>query len=255
VDDDAALVRATDLALGYDGTAILRDVSLEVRAGEFWFLLGLNGTGKTTFLRAVLGLTPVRAGRIWLHPRLGGRERIGYVPQRSGLIATLPTTVRELVLLGLVGIRAGRRERERRLGGALAQVGLGEMAGRDYWSLSGGERQRALVARALVREPDLLLLDEPMSHLDPAAEETLLSFLADLHRSRGLTLLFVTHDLSTAHRHATHVALFARGTVTAGARDAVMSRENLARAYGPAGATLDPRPAGAEAPAPDGGGS
>jgi len=224
---DEIILRAHRLSAAYGRRTVLHDIDLEVGSGEFWFLLGPNGSGKTTFLRSILGLTPIRGGELWLHPRLGGRERIGYVPQRSELNATLPITVREFVLLGLVGTRVRRREAHTRLGWALARVGLAGMEPRNYWSLSGGQRQRALVARALVRRPDLLVLDEPMNHLDRSTQDTLLRFLAELNREHRLTLLFVTHDLDVAERHATHVALFEDGSVLAGPRDLMLARARL----------------------------
>lgn len=207
------LVRVAGLDLAYGAAHVLRDATLEVRRGEFWFLLGGNGSGKTTFLRALLGVVPPRAGILALSPALHGRQGIGFVPQHCAINPALPTTVREFVSLGLVGLTVPRRERAARLERALERVGLAALLSRDYWSLSGGQRQRALVARALVRDPELLILDEPMNHLDPDAEEMLLHDLLGLHRGGRLALLLVTHDVAMAERHATHVATFGDGRV------------------------------------------
>jgi ABC-type Mn2+/Zn2+ transport system ATPase subunit len=215
------VLEARRLTLAYDGRAVLANVDLTVRRGEFWFVLGRNGSGKSTLLRAIVGTLPPRAGALVLHPELARRERMGYVPQRCDLSPALPTTVREFVLLGLVGSRARRGDERDRLEWALARAGLAGMARRDYWSLSGGERQRALLARALVRRPSFLVLDEPTTHLDPEAEAALSALLADLNREERLTLLVVTHDVDLAARHATHVALVEAGTVRAGPRDAM----------------------------------
>jgi ABC-type Mn2+/Zn2+ transport system ATPase subunit len=229
VNERDVILRADNLALGYGRREVLRDVRLLVSRGELWFLLGVNGAGKTSFLRAVLGLLDAQAGRL----ELGlGKERIGFVPQRCELNPSLPTTVREFVDLGLVGIGVTRAERAQRLAGVLDTVGLSGMERRDYWSLSGGQRQRCLVARALVRDPALLILDEPTSGLDPASEDALLRFLVDLNAERRLTMLFVTHDVELAWRHGTHVALFVGGGVVAGEKTEVMTGENLRRAYG-----------------------
>lgn len=208
------LLHAERLRLAYGARDVLRDATLEVRRGEFWFLLGGNGSGKTTFLRSLLGIVPPRGGELRLSPELNGRAGIGFVPQHCDINPSLPTTVREFVSLGLVGLHVPRAERPARVTRAIERVGLGALAGRDYWSMSGGQRQRALVARGLVREPLLLILDEPMNHLDPDAEESLLADLVTLNRRDGLALLLVTHDLAMAERHATHVATFARGEVT-----------------------------------------
>lgn len=207
------VLRAAALDLAYGASVVLRHVELTVRGGEFWFFLGDNGSGKTTFLRAVLGMLRPAGGSLLLDPRLGGRRGIGFVPQHFEVNPALPTTVRELGSLGLVGLAVPRRERAARLERALEQVGLGALARRDVRSLSGGQRQRALLARALVREPSLLVLDEPMSHLDADAQQALLADLVALNRSRALTVLLVTHDREMAERHATHVATFAGGRV------------------------------------------
>jgi ABC-type Mn2+/Zn2+ transport system ATPase subunit len=211
------VLRAEAVDVAYGPTLVLRRVDVEVRGGEFWFLLGGNGSGKTTFLRALLGILPPCGGRLWRSPQLDGNRGIGFVPQTCDINPALPTTVRELVSLGFVGLRVPRGERPGRLARALDRVGLGGLAMRDYWSLSGGQRQRALVARALVREPSLLVLDEPMNHLDPDAEESLLRDLLELNRRQSITLILVTHDVAMAERHATNVATFAGGRVTVGA--------------------------------------
>lgn len=227
------LIRATRLALGYGAAGtVLRDVDLEIRAGEYWFLVGLNGTGKTTFVRALFDLVHPEAGTLWIDPARAGRDRFGFVPQRPALNPSLPTTVRELVELGLVGLGLGARERAARLATALADVDLGGRERADYWTLSGGQRQRVLLARALVRHPTVLVLDEPETGLDPAAEERLLTLLERINRERGVTMLYVSHDLENVRRHASHVALFRDGTVHAGSVDEVLTHANLERTYG-----------------------
>lgn len=206
---DEPLLSAEALDLGYGDELVVRDISLQVRRGEFWFLLGSNGSGKTTFLRALLGMLPPRGGRLVLSPALHGLDGIGFVPQHCAINPALPTTVREFVSLGLVGLRVRSSERVARLRRALERVGLASLADRDYWSLSGGQRQRALVARGLIREPLLVVLDEPMNHLDPDAEQTLLHDLLELNRSSDIALVLVTHDVAMAEQHATHLAIFA----------------------------------------------
>lgn len=229
--NDAMLV-AADLALGYGAQRVLSGVSLEVRRGESWFLLGRNGAGKTSFLKAVLGLLPPQAGVLRLDPVLAARDRIGVVPQRCDLNPSLPTTVREFVSLGLVGVEATRPERAERLRWALAETDLTPRRDAQYWELSGGMRQRALVARALIRRPNLLILDEPTNGLDPATEGALLQLFAHLVERDHTTLLFITHDLGVAARHATHVALFHDGRVIAGRRDQMLDSDKLQRVYG-----------------------
>jgi ABC-type Mn2+/Zn2+ transport system ATPase subunit len=207
-------------------------VDLEVRAGEAWFLIGPNGSGETTLLRAVLGLLAPQGGELWLHPLVAGRGQVGYVPQRSEWNPALPTTVREFVSLGHVGTRTPSAERPERLRWALARAGLEGLERSDYRSLSGGQRQRALVARALVRRPRLLLLDEPTEELDVVSEAGLLDTLAELVQSEGTTLLFVTHELELAAERASHLALFGNGRIVAGPRGDVLREGALERAFG-----------------------
>lgn len=226
------ILKADNLTLGYGGHTVLRNVYLEVHSREFWFLVGPNGEGKSTFLRAVLGLLLPKGGVLWTHPYQADPQRIGFVPQNCDINPTLPTTVREFVSLGLAGIRCAREERRRRTEEALERVGLGGMASRDYWALSGGQRQRVLVARALVRQPSLLILDEATNGMDLSTEEAFLRCLDKLHQRDGLTILFVTHNLGIAMRHGTHAAVFKGGRVIAGIIQETLRQEVLEEVYG-----------------------
>ena len=194
--------------------------------------LGVNGVGKTTLLRALLGLLAPQAGQLQFHPELGRRERMGFVPQRCDFNPTLPITVREFALLGLVGVRANRTQQDERLAWALDKMNLSGMAKKDYWSLSGGQRQRVLVARALVRRPTLLILDEPTNNLDLTTEDAFLQTLSALHAEEQNTVLFVTHNVSIAARYATHIGLVAGGTLVPGRREQVLTAHNLEQLYG-----------------------
>jgi len=228
---EAPWIEARGVAAGHSGRAVLRDVDLAIGAGEAWFLLGSNAQGKSTLLHTLLGILPPIAGAV----RFGGpisRRTIGFVPQRCELAPNLPTTPHEFVSLGLVGLAESAREREARVAAALADVGLGELAHASYWSLSGGQRQRALVARALARRPRVYCVDEPMSHLDLVSERSLLELFGRVRREEGATTLFVTHDVAVAARYATHVALVHDGRVETGPRDAMLTPERLAVAFG-----------------------
>lgn len=240
------VLKATGLTVGYARRTVLESVTVECRKGEFWFFIGPNGSGKTTLIRAILGILRPWGGQLWLHPELARREGIGFVPQRCDLNPALPTTVREFVVLGLAGLRLGAKEEAERLDWALHEVGLEGMAKRDYWSLSGGQRQRALVARALVRRPNLLILDEPTNGLDLSTEDSFLRLLADLNRREHLTLFFVTHDIAIAARYATHLAFFYSGSVESGPREQALNRAVLERVYG-VGVEVTRDPSGAVA--------
>lgn len=226
------LLAAEGLALGYGSHVVVRDVNLVVARGDFWFLLGPNGAGKSTFARAVLGFLAAKAGSLRFGDGLRRGESIGFVPQHCSVHPTLSTTLAEFVGLGFGAMRVARAERDERVAWAIDAVGLQGREQSDVHDLSGGMRQRAMVARALVRRPGLLVLDEPTSSLDPASQEALLLVLARLHRQSGLTLLFVCHDVAVAARYASHVAFFHDGIVEAGGRDLMLEADVLSRVYG-----------------------
>ncbi len=196
----AVLATGVDVTLG--GHAILAGVDLRVDRGEVVALLGANGSGKSTLVRAVLGIVPRTAGEVRL---LGGRlgngvpwERIGYVPQRMPVGAGVPATAVEVVMSGLVHgrrLRPPRDARARALA-ALDQVGMAAHARRSVLQMSGGQQQRVLIARALVRAPELLVLDEPTSGIDLPTQETFVDTVRALHADGG-TVLVILHELGS----------------------------------------------------------
>jgi zinc transport system ATP-binding protein len=212
---EGAILGLAAARLGYPGTVVLENVDLQIGCGELWFVIGPNGSGKTTLLRALLGLLEPQKGRVERDPRHATRARTGFVPQQCAFSHALPTTVREFVSLGAIGSDRPRSRREEDLVWALERAQLEGMADRDYWSLSGGQRQRALVARALVRRPSLLVLDEPTEGMDIGSREAFLGTVESLHREEGSTVLFVTHHIEIAARYATHVALVHGGGLIA----------------------------------------
>lgn len=212
---DGVVVQARDLSVGHGRRIVLREVDLCVRRGECWFLLGENGAGKSTLLHTLIGILPPCAGRIEHGPG-HGRANTGFVPQQCEIAPGLPSTVAEFVALGTVGLEVSAAERRDRTSEALTTVDLASAARRDVSSLSGGQRQRAMVARALVRRPSLLAVDEPMNNLDGASQLRLLELFDRARAERGLTILCVSHDPNLAARSATHVARVGEGSVVGG---------------------------------------
>lgn len=227
----APLVSAGDMTLAYGGRRILSHVSFSMMAGEMWFVIGPNGAGKSTLLKAMLGLLAPVEGDIGLARSLDDRSRIGFVPQRIELPSTVPVTIREFVDLGFAGTRLGGAERRGRIDAALQRVGLSERRAESMTELSGGQRQRAAIARALVCDPLLLVVDEPTTGLDLVAERDLLGLIRDLNRERHMTVVFVAHDLAMVTDHASHVALIANGSVHAGPIEKIMTGERLTKAF------------------------
>ncbi len=175
-------VRGACVTLG--DTRALEHVDLEIHPGEIVTLLGPNGAGKTTLARAVLGSQPLDAGEVWRKPGL----RMGYMPQRIHLDRTLPLTVDRFLWLGAPEKPAQRLQ-------ALERTGIAQLAPRPVQKLSGGEMQRVLLARALLRKPDLLVLDEPAQGVDVAGQSQLYQLLSGIRDELGCAILMISHDL------------------------------------------------------------
>ncbi len=235
--DGAAAVSLEDVDFSYGEEAVLRGVNLEVPAGSFTAVIGPNGAGKSTLLRLVLGLLRPERGsvRVFGHPPEGRHRPIGYVPQRVTLPKGFPLSALEVVLMGRyrslgVGRRPRRRDRRKALE-ALELVGLGGQAHRRFQDLSGGQQQRALIARALVGEPCLLVLDEPTAGLDPAARARFYGLVCDLQRARGLTLLCASHDVEDVADHAQSLVLLNRGVQAQGPPAEVLAGDAIREVY------------------------
>ncbi len=225
-----ALVSFRDVALGYDGTPILEGLTLDVRPGECLALLGPNGCGKSTILKAMAGIVPPIRGTV--HRSIDGQPvRFGYVPQQETLDLVFPMTAAEVVELGTYGQlspgrRAGGAERERALR-CLEQVGAADLRGRLFHALSGGQKQRVLVARALAAEPDVLLLDEPLSGIDAPTAEAILTLLGRLNREQELTILLVTHHLGAVREVVREAIWVHAGKLLRGLASAMLAPEHV----------------------------
>lgn len=188
---------------GYGETWALEGVDLRVPPGRLVGVIGPNGSGKSTLLRVILGLVPRWRGRITLDggPLTAQRARIAYVPQRELVDWSFPISARQVVLMGryprIGWVAAGGAGDRRSVTMALERVGLAGLGDRQIGALSGGQQQRVFLARALVQEASLLLLDEPMTGVDRGSEETIRGLLGEL-RDTGVTILHATHDLETA---------------------------------------------------------
>jgi ABC-type Mn2+/Zn2+ transport system ATPase subunit len=237
----SALIRVSGAAFGYAGRAVIAGVDLEVRAGDFLGIVGPNGGGKTTLFRGLLGLVPPLAGTV-----ARADARIGYVPQRETLDPIFPLRVADVVRMGAYGRRAkgalqraGATEQRAAVQLALERVGLADRAQSDFAGLSGGQRQRALLARALLAEPDVLLLDEPTSGVDRGAQRRILDLLVDLGARERLAVLIVSHQIGLLREAAREVLWVADGRVERGPAAAMLAPERLDRLYASAGGAED----------------
>ena len=229
------LLEVQDVSFAYEGRKpILEDVNFTVYPQEYIALLGPNGGGKTTLLKVILGLLTPDTGRVLLKGRPNGdRDRfIGYLPQHAGIKDTFPLTVFDAVLMGLVdaghrGWRFSRKEK-RDAEAALEQVDMLSMKNTFLHSLSGGQRQRVFIARSLASGPELLILDEPTSNIDPQAKFCFYTFLAEL-KSR-ISILMVTHDMSLSAAGVDRLACLNRWLIESS--EPVLSKEMMELMYG-----------------------
>ncbi len=234
--------RFENAAVRIGGRTIWSDVSLRVTRGEFVAVLGPNGAGKSTLIKAMLGLLPLAAGRAEVlgRPPGGANARIGYLPQRRNFDAQTRIRGIDIVRLGLDGVRWGvplpglprRKQDATRVAEVIALVGATEYAHRPIGELSGGEQQRLLLAQALVRRPEMLLLDEPLDSLDLPNQAAIAALVRRICRQEEVAVLLVAHDINPILGYLDRVVYLAGGRAVEGSPEEVISAETLSRLYG-----------------------
>ena len=217
-----ALISARNVHLVRSGRTILADIDIDISPGEIVTVIGPNGAGKTTLVRALLGLEPLDRGDIRRKPGLV----TGYAPQRFDVDRAIPLTVSRFVALG-------RRCSPDECARVLKDVGAGSLAERQLSELSGGELQRVVLARALVRSPDLLVLDEPVRGVDYAGEAELYTLIGRLRTERGFGVLLVSHDLHVVMAQSDRVICLNRHVCCSGVPQSVAQHPEYARLFGP----------------------
>jgi len=241
---DLAALEVEQLTVNYEKTAVLWDLNFFIPREKMVGVIGPNGAGKSTLLKAAMGLIHPVSGKISFFglPLDKARKRVAYVPQRASVDWDFPITALDLVLMGSYG-RLGllkwvsRKEKEA-ANEALAQVGMDRFAHRQIGQLSGGQQQRLFIARALLQNADIYLMDEPFAGVDIATENALISLFSSL-RDQGKTILCVHHDLSTAERYFNWIVLLNTCLIASGSPQDVFTQQNLLRTYGRSSALLD----------------
>jgi zinc/manganese transport system ATP-binding protein len=246
VTGNGAAVDVAGVSVRLGGQLVLNDVTLTVAEGEFVAVLGPNGAGKSTLMKALLGLAPLETGSISVlgERPVRARAQVGYLPQRRSFDDTARVRGIDLVRLGLDGARwgvplplsAGARERRRaerrRVDEVIELVGARDYAKRAIGELSGGEQQRLLIAQALVRDPKLLILDEPLDSLDLPNQASVTALIRRVCTTSGVAVLLVAHDVNPLLGFLDRVVYLAAGNALAGTVDEVITAPNLSRLYG-----------------------
>ncbi len=231
-----SIVSIRDLWIYQGEHAVLEDINLQLFPGDFLGLIGPNGGGKSTLLKAMLGLIKPDRGEIAIFglPPAAARSRMGYVPQKTVFDRSFPVKVLDVVLMGRYsrkGLlhRYGRQDRQAALR-ALADVGMADRAGRQIGALSGGEQQRVFVARSLVSDPELLLLDEPTAGIDSAQQTDFYDLLCHLNRDLGIAIVLVSHDVTAVSSYVSKIACLNQRLYYHGSME--LSNEDIEKAYG-----------------------
>lgn len=243
------LIRFERASFRYPHGPALEDITLEIADGEFLGVIGPNGSGKTTMLRAILGLLPPSHGSLRIFDcacqelRCRHRARIGYLPQRQPVDPHFPITVHEAVMMGRAGAIglwrwAGKQDREIARQ-ALEDVGMADYDTRPLGALSGGQQQRVFIARALAQHPQILLLDEPTTGIDTTTQHNVLDLIRRLHQDLHLTIVLVSHDINLLAPLAERLALLKTRLYAVGPATAILRQDILSQVYGPQILTTD----------------
>ncbi len=203
-----ALIEAKNVCLGYDGVDVVTGLNFQVNKGDYLCVVGENGSGKSTLIKALLGLKKTSSGHLHFLEGLT-QNQIGYLPQQTPVQKDFPASVYEVVLSGTLGKKKlfgfySQNDKRTALDN-MAILGISDLKNKCYRTLSGGQQQRVLLARALCAASSLLLLDEPVTGLDPAATEEMYELLYHLNHDHGITIIMVSHDIRASLKYSTHM--------------------------------------------------
>jgi ABC-type Mn2+/Zn2+ transport system ATPase subunit len=238
---ERALLTVSGVTIGYSGLVALSGLNFTINRGEFVGIVGPNGSGKSTLLKGLLGLLPLQAGQIVFHDKNDlsirlMRKQIGYVPQKNKNDQQFPALVREVVLMGLyaqIGWFRHPKATHREMAlESLRDVGMLEFSERPIGELSGGQQQRVMIARALVANPSILMLDEPTASVDIYAQRSILETLEKLNKERGMTIMMVSHDINEIVHFCDKILLLNGHINIFGDPNSVLTKENLKAVYG-----------------------
>lgn len=231
-----SVVRIEDLTVAYDDKPVLWDIDLEISSNSITAIVGPNGAGKSTLLKCILNFVKPLSGKVSFFdkPLKNSLDKIAYVPQHSSVNWDFPISVFDVVLMGRYsGIklfkRINKEEKEKAMN-ALSEMNLLDLKDRQISELSGGQKQRVFIARALCRQADLLIMDEPLAGVDKTSEKIIMDKMKTL-KEEGKTIICVHHDLNTLKQYFDHIVLINRIVVASGKIDEILTKENIEKAY------------------------
>jgi zinc transport system ATP-binding protein len=236
-----AVIGVENLCFQYQSVEVLTDISFEIAAGDYVGLVGPNGSGKTTLVRAILGIARSSTGKVALFgqalEQFQDWHKVGYLPQKlGGFNPNFPATVREVASLGLIARKSFPRRLDRAdqraVDRALERLGIADIGQKLIGELSGGQQQRVLIARAIVGDPELIILDEPSAALDPESREHFFTILQDLNRNSRVTVILVTHDMGTIGQYANKLLYIDRKIIFYGGFDEFCRSQNMTALFG-----------------------
>lgn len=235
-----SVVSVKNLAVRYNASDIFSGVSFIVEPGDYVALAGPNGSGKTTMIKTILGMIRPAAGDVFLFgnhiSEFDKWHKIGYIPQRLNFNPHFPATVKEVIAMGLIPKmsfpKAIAKSHESAIDRVLSMMDIADLKKRNIGELSGGQQQRVIIARALINEPELLILDEPTTAVDPDTRERFFSILSDINRNKNVTIVLVTHDTGSAGKYASKFLYFDREIIFYGTFKDFCESKNMSEYFG-----------------------
>ena len=228
-------IECRGLALSYEGKNVLSDVSFSVSAGDYLCIVGENGSGKSTLIKALISLKKPSGGEILFGDGLSGKS-IGYLPQQTAFKRDFPAKVREIVLSGCLGRSRAHlfylAQDKKRAAYAMERMGISELAEASFATLSGGQKQKVILARALCAAEKILLLDEPVTGLDPTSTKELYSLISSLNKNDGMTVIMVSHDIAQSLTYANKILHLDRSVKFFGTKEEYLASNELGALLG-----------------------
>lgn len=220
-----SILSCNQLNVQYDNTQVLKNVSFELNEGDYLCIVGDNGSGKSTLMKTILGLVSPKSGSVQYGENLQNNE-IGYLPQQTIIQRDFPASVYEVVLSGCLNKRGWRpfytKDEKKRALENLRKLKIEHLRNKSYRDLSGGQQQRVLIARALCASEKILILDEPVTGLDPVTTYNLYQLIAELNKEYGMSIIMVTHDMNSGLEHATKILHLNKEVLFYGTPDAYL---------------------------------